>query len=95
MRAGTNAELCPGDLERVARPDRDGGLLLSKAVDMLGLSARAYSKVLKVSRTLADLDAVDAVRSVHVAEALQSRVLDREPMASRGPADRRPLAEHH
>jgi len=42
------------------------------------LSARAYSKVLRVARTVADLEASDAVRATHVAEAIHARVLDRE-----------------
>jgi magnesium chelatase family protein len=52
--------------------------LLENATNMLGLSARAYDKILRVSRTLADLDADDAIREHHVAEAVQYRSLDRQ-----------------
>ena len=52
--------------------------LLHRAIEQLGLSLRAYNKVLRVSRTIADLDAQDKVRVKHVAEAVQYRLLDRE-----------------
>jgi magnesium chelatase family protein len=79
VHAGTNADLSARDLERVARPDEAGQRLLASAVERLGLSARAYGKVLRVGRTLADLDGSDAVRAPHIAEAIQARLLDREP----------------
>ena len=47
-------------------------------MERLGLSARAYGKVLRVARTLADLDHSDAVRAPHVAEAVHARLLDRD-----------------
>ena len=52
--------------------------MLELAVRRLGLSARGYLKVLRVARTIADLEMSDRVRSVHVAEALQARLFDRE-----------------
>jgi len=52
--------------------------LLQTAIDQLGFSARAYDKVLRVARTLADLEEADAIASPHVAEAIQYRSLDRE-----------------
>jgi len=57
--------------------------LLDRAVDALGLSVRAYVKVLRVARTIADLDAHDAVTTQHMAEAIQYRLLDRKPETAR------------
>jgi magnesium chelatase family protein len=73
----TNGELGPRDLERVAAPDAAGLSILAQAVERLGLSARAYSKVLRVARTIADLDGSVSVRAPHVSEAICSRLLDR------------------
>jgi magnesium chelatase family protein len=67
---GLNAVLDLDALERVAAPDTPGAALLSKAAESLALSARAYHRTLKVARTIADLDGSDAVRRIHVAEAL-------------------------
>jgi magnesium chelatase family protein len=63
-------------LRALARAARE---LLFRAVDQLGLSLRAYTKILRVSRTLADLEGSGAVRVSHVAEAVQYRMLDRQP----------------
>lgn len=72
-----NADLSPRDADAFATPDAAGKALLATAVDKLGLSARAYGKVLRVARTIADLDGRDAVIARHVAEAIQLRILDR------------------
>jgi len=77
----TNACLSARELDRVAAPDGKGKRLLEAAISQLGLSARAYVKVLRVARTIADLDACDRVRSPHIAEAVQGRLLDRESMS--------------
>jgi magnesium chelatase family protein len=72
-----NATLGPADLDRVAKPCEDGARLLASAFARLALSARAYGKLLRVARTLADLDGSTHVAPRHVAEAIGARVLDR------------------
>jgi magnesium chelatase family protein len=72
-----NARLRGAPLRRHCAPDEAGRRLLAKAVDKLGLSARAHDKVLRVARTLADLEGATAVGAPHVAEAIQYRALDR------------------
>ncbi|MBM3585749.1 MAG: YifB family Mg chelatase-like AAA ATPase [Alphaproteobacteria bacterium] len=69
----TNAEADGDVLARVATPDGDGQGLLVQAAERMRLSARGYHRVLRVARTLADLDGKDAVRRIHVAEALGYR----------------------
>lgn len=73
-----NAVLSSAELERVVSLGRDAQKLLELAVNRLGLSARAFVKVLRVARTVADLEAEPRVREPHVAEAIQGRLLDRE-----------------
>ena len=60
-------------LEEIARADAQGQKLLRDAAETMRLSARGYHRVLRVARTLADLDGSDAVRRLHVAEALSYR----------------------
>ena len=72
--ARANAELTGREVSRHCRPDADGRSLLSHAVRAYGLSARGYARVLKVSRTIADLAAAEHVHADHVAEALQYRL---------------------
>ncbi|MBI5345019.1 MAG: hypothetical protein HZB83_06760, partial [Deltaproteobacteria bacterium] len=55
----------------------DSARLLETAVDKLGLSARAYTRILKVSRTIADLEGEERIAPRHVSEAIQYRTLDR------------------
>ncbi len=74
-----NAQLTAQDVDRIASPDAAGMRLITGAVERLGLSARAYGKVLRVARTVADLEGVTAVRAIHVAEAVQARIFDRQP----------------
>jgi magnesium chelatase family protein len=69
----TNADLGSTALLRVARPDADGRRLLERAMDRLGMTGRAHDRLLRVARTLADLDRRDGVAGRHVAEALQFR----------------------
>jgi magnesium chelatase family protein len=87
MRAGgvgasSNAFLSARDLERVAALCDRGAALLGAAVQKLALSARAYGKVLRVARTIADLEASHALRPEHVAEAIGLRVLDRGALSA-------------
>jgi magnesium chelatase family protein len=74
----TNAQAQGPVLEDVARPDADGLTLLRDAADAMRLSARGYHRVLRVARTLADLDGVAKVGRVHLAEALSYRALTDE-----------------
>jgi magnesium chelatase family protein len=69
-----NAHCPTAMVEDVARPDAAGQALLADASEKLGFSARAYHRVLKVARTLADLDASDDVRRIHLAEAISYRM---------------------
>jgi magnesium chelatase family protein len=73
-----NSNLTRSELETVAPLDRESRRLIEAAVERLGLSARAFVKVLRVARTIADLEGMDRVRASHVAEAIQGRLLDRE-----------------
>jgi len=72
-RIRTNAALDGALLDELAAPEADGKRLLLDASERLHLSARGYHRVLRVARTLADLDAADTVRRRHVAEALSYR----------------------
>ncbi len=69
----TNAEADGELLEQVAAPDEAGRKLLTEVTDSMGLSARGYHRVLKVARTLADLDGGGPVRHIHIAEAVSYR----------------------
>ena len=77
----TNAACPPPLIEEVARPEGDGAALIRDAAEAMRLSARGFHRVLKVARTLADLDGEDRVRRIHLAEALSYRThLDRRPV---------------
>ena len=66
-----NACLDDKDIERVCRAERAAAAILVRALDQLGLSARAYHRILKVARTIADLDGRDSIAAPHVGEAIQ------------------------
>jgi magnesium chelatase family protein len=72
-----NARLTPREIDRHCVPDAPGLTLLKQAISRLGLSARAYHRVLKIARTIADLAASERMANAHVAEAIQYRRLDR------------------
>jgi magnesium chelatase family protein len=74
--ARTTADLRGAAVQRFCAPDHKGRMLLRRALDRLGLSARGYDRVLKVARTIADLAGSDGVRAEDVAEALQYRLME-------------------
>jgi magnesium chelatase family protein len=74
----TNAEMEAGHLQRHVRPSGSARALLETAADRFGLSSRAVHRILKVARTIADLEGASGVARCHVAEAVQYRILDRE-----------------
>ena len=74
----TNSQMTSRNLRTYCKLDEQGAKLLKRAMDKLGLSARAYDRILKVSRTIADLDRSDKIKVKHLAEAIQYRSLDRD-----------------
>ncbi len=72
-----NAQISPSLMVHHCRPDTAGAALLKNAMEKLDLSARAYDRILKVARTIADLDGSDGIRPHHLAEAINYRSLDR------------------
>jgi magnesium chelatase family protein len=73
----SNAAMSPRMIRRHCRIDAESEQMLERAMTRLGLSARAYDRILKVSRTIADLEGSASIRSAHVAEAVGYRSLDR------------------
>jgi magnesium chelatase family protein len=72
-----NAQMPPRLIRKYCAISPDGEKLLESAIQRLGLSARAHDRILKVSRTIADLEGSPAVESKHLSEAIQYRTLDR------------------
>ena len=79
-----NAQMTEKMLHRYAEPDTQGLEMLRLAMERLKLSARAYSRILKVARTIADLAGSEKVETAHIAEAIGYRNLDRGDWAERG-----------
>ncbi len=76
-----NAQMSPQMVREICKIDIAGQTLLKKAMEKLGLSARAYDRILKVSRTIADLSGSEEIKLEHLAEAIHFRSLDREGWA--------------
>jgi magnesium chelatase family protein len=73
-----NAQMGPKEIRAYCKPSDEVNALLRAAIQQLGLSARAYDRLLKVSRTIADLEGTKDIQVAHVAEAIQYRSLDRK-----------------
>ncbi len=74
----SNSELTPQLIEKFCIPTSSGKKILEMAIDKLGLSMRAYHRILKVARTIADLETSEKIEEKHLAEAIQYRSLDRK-----------------
>ena len=79
-----NAQMTERMIHQYAEPDESSLALLRMAMERLKLSARAYSRILKVARTIADLAGSEKVETMHIAEAIGYRNLDRGDWAERG-----------
>jgi magnesium chelatase family protein len=75
--SGCNARMGVREILQHCAPDKEGLKLLEAAFERLKLSARAYHRILKVGRTIADLEGSERIRPAHLAEAVQYRLLDR------------------
>jgi magnesium chelatase family protein len=73
-----NAGMNSRHLKKYCAIDAESGMLLERAMDRFGLSARAHARILKIARTIADLEGVPDIQAPHVAEAIQYRTLDRK-----------------
>jgi magnesium chelatase family protein len=74
----TNALMPPAMIRKHCALSRESLALLKQSFDALGLSARAHDRILKLARTIADLDGEENIKTAHVAEAIQYRSLDRK-----------------
>jgi magnesium chelatase family protein len=73
----SNADMQTNDIKMFCEIDSSSNELLKMAITKLGLSARAYDRILKVARTIADLAGEEKINSAHIGEAIQYRSLDR------------------
>ena len=76
-----NSQMESGQIREVCQLNAAGQILLKRAMEKLQLSARAYDRILKVARTIADLAASEHIKTEHIAEAIHFRSLDRENWA--------------
>ena len=74
----SNSELTPKLIEKYCRLDESSHKILNLAFEKFGLTARAYGRILKVARTIADLDGKENIEKMHLAEAIQYRNLDKK-----------------
>lgn len=78
FKINTNSEMQASHLKKFCKLDKESQSLIKDAVEHLRISARVYSRILKIARTIADLDESDDIKVDHVAEAIQYRILDRK-----------------
>jgi len=76
-----NAQMSPNMVRKICQISEEGRILIKKAMDKLNLSARAYDRILKVARTIADLAGSNEIELEHLAEAIHYRSLDRDNWA--------------
>lgn len=79
-RVHSNAQMTPRQIRKFCEPDATGHRLLELVTERLGFSARAFTRILKVARTIADLEGSGSIREQHLAEAIQYRSLDRKAL---------------
>lgn len=77
FRLHANAAMQPRHIRKFCQLDAEGETLLEQVTEKLGLSARSYTRILKVARTIADLAGSEKIRSTHLAESIQYRCADR------------------
>ncbi len=77
MKIYCNAQMSSRHIKKHCKIDEASSNILESAIDKLGLSARAFNRILKIARTIADLEGKEDILSQHIAEAIQYRNLDR------------------